>query len=75
MESKPLFFAPEIDGSEYGAFVSPIVTGIISSSAIIEVGAAPSNLRIVNFTGASVGLSITGPQANITITAFDNPMP
>ncbi|WP_353096424.1 hypothetical protein [Tissierella praeacuta] len=68
-------FGPEVDGVQYGAFVSPIVTGIISSSAIVEVGAVPSILRILNFTGASVGLSLAGPQANITIMAFDNPVP
>jgi hypothetical protein len=47
---------------------SPIVTGQVSGSALITVGATPAILTLVNETGQTVNIPNIPVQANIIIT-------
>jgi hypothetical protein len=47
---------------------SPIVTGQLTGTALITVGAVPATIALVNATGETVGLGATPVQASLVIT-------
>jgi hypothetical protein len=60
-------FAIELNGAGGVSASSPIVTGQLSGSALITVGAAPATIALVNTTGDTVNFAATPIQANIII--------
>jgi hypothetical protein len=56
-----------LNGSTVSTTSSPIVTGQVSGTALITVGATPATLALVNTTGETVFIANTAVQANFVI--------
>ena len=60
-------FSVAVDGSSFSRGVSPIVTGQVSGSAFVTIGATPATISLINVSGDIVRLADTPVQANIVI--------
>lgn len=60
-------FSLAIDGIPIASASSPLVTGLVSSEALISVYSAPERLSLKNTSGNMIRYSNTNVQANIVI--------
>jgi len=58
----------DLDGTTVGQSVSPIVSGVVSGTAIVNVVTAPATLSLINTTGYNVFLPQTPVVGGISIT-------
>ncbi|MDR1116862.1 MAG: hypothetical protein LBL09_01270 [Oscillospiraceae bacterium] len=65
--SADVSFAVDVDGSPYSTGSMPIVTGQVSGSALVTVGATPATISLINVSGNTIALAGTPVQANIVI--------
>lgn len=66
-----LNFSINVNGVPYSMVSTPIVTGEVSGSALVTIG-APSTISLVNSSEQTVLIALTDVQANIVIVEVDN---
>jgi len=63
-------FSIAVNGSPFSQGASPIITGQVSGSALVTIGATPATISLVNVSGQTISLASTPLQANIVILEF-----
>ncbi len=70
--STTISFAVEVNGSLNILGSTPIVTGQVTGSAFVAVGATPATIRLVNLTADDTMFANTPVQANMIITEISS---